>query len=218
VGEKDPPLTGAAVANADPSREADNLPAKLLRGVRIEVACDVDHPLIGARGAARVFGPQKGATAEQVEELDRALERLSMRVARGSELREQPGAGAAGGLGFGMMALFGAALRRGFEILAEAARLEEKLMGADLCITGEGRLDASSMGGKTAIGVARLCRRLGVKCVALVGSAGAGAEAALGEGLASYRVIGEGLSLEESMREARGLLVKAGGEVVGGIR
>jgi len=108
-----------------------------------------------------------------------------------------------------MMAFFGAKLRRGFEIMAEAARLEERLAGADLCITGEGRLDASSMGGKTAIGVARLCKRLGVKCVALVGIAGEGAEAALAEGLSAYYAIGEGLTLEKSMRDARDLLAKA---------
>lgn len=214
VGETDRPLTGADVAFADPSKEPDNLPAQLLRGVKIEVACDVDHPFIGTRGAARVFGPQKGATAEQVEQLDRALEHLSMRVPWGFDLRETPGAGAAGGLGFGMMAFFGAKLRPGFEIVAEAVRLEERLKGADLCITGEGRLDASSMGGKTAIGVARICKRLGVRCVALVGSIGEGAERALGEGVSAYRAIGEGMSLEDSMRQARGLLVMSAAEVV----
>lgn len=214
VDERDGPLTGADVAYADPSKEADNLPARLLRDVRIDVACDVDHPLIGPRGAARVFGPQKGATTEQVEQLDCALEQLSMRVPWGFELREKPGAGAAGGLGFGMMAFFGAKLRPGFEIVAEAVNLEERLKGADLCITGEGRLDASSMGGKTAIGVARICKRLGVRCVALVGSAGEGAEAALAEGLTAYRIIGEGLSLEESMRDARQLLERVAGDVV----
>lgn len=214
VDETDRPLTGAEVEYADPSKEPDNLPARLLRGVRIDVACDVDHPLIGPRGAARVFGPQKGATAEQVEQLERALEHLSMLVPWGCDLREKPGAGAAGGLGFGMMAFFGAKLRPGFQIVADAVKLEERLNGADLCITGEGRLDASSMGGKTAIGVARICKRLGVRCVAMVGSVGEGAEEALAEGVSAYRAIGEGRSLEESMREARGLLAKAAAKLV----
>ena len=214
VDASDRPLTGGECAHADPSIEPDNLPARGLRGVETLVACDVDNPLIGPRGAARVFGPQKGASTEQVEQLDRGLEHLSMRIPWGFELREKPGAGAAGGGGFGMLAFFGAKLRPGFEIVAEAAQLAQRLGGADLCITGEGRLDASSMGGKTAIGVARVCKKLNVPCVALVGSIGEGAEEALREGLTAYHSIGEGISLEESMRDAARLLAKAAGELV----
>jgi len=210
VDETDRPLTGSAVMFADPSKEPKNLPARGMHGVEVVVASDVDHPLIGPRGAARVFGPQKGASAEQVEALDRALEHLSMRVPWGFDLRERPGAGAAGGLGFGMMAFFGAVLRPGFEIVAEAARLGERLAGTDLCITGEGRLDASSMGGKTAIGVARVCKKLGVPCVALVGAIGEGAEAGLAEGLKAYYSINDSaMSLEDAMRNARELLTRA---------
>jgi glycerate kinase len=210
VDATDRPLTGSAVMFADPSKEPKNLPARGMHGVEVVVASDVDHPLIGPRGAARVFGPQKGASAEQVEALDRALEHLSMRVPWGFDLRERPGAGAAGGLGFGMMAFFGAVLRPGFEIVAEAARLGERLAGTDLCITGEGRLDASSMGGKTAIGVARVCKKLGVPCVALVGAIGEGAEAGLAEGLKAYYSINDSaMSLEDAMRNARELLTRA---------
>jgi glycerate kinase len=206
LDQNDRPLTGADVADADPSKIADNFPAKRLDAVEILVACDVDNPLTGTRGAARVFGPQKGATPQQVEMLDQALAHLSARIAHGLDLCKKPGAGAAGGLGFGMVAFFGAKIRPGFEIVAQAARIEERLAGADLCITGEGRLDASSMGGKTAIGVARLCKKLNIPCIALVGSIGEGAEAALNEGVTAYREISDGRDTEESMREARTLL------------
>jgi glycerate kinase len=209
-GPADAPLTGAMVAYADPSKVPDNLPAAGLRGVEIIVACDVDNPLIGQRGAARVFGPQKGATAAQVEWLDRALESLSMRVPWGYEIREQPGAGAAGGLGFGMMAFFGAKVRSGFEVVAEAVGLHGRIAGADLVITGEGRLDASSLGGKTAIGVARLCKELGIPCVALVGAVGEGAERALAEGITQYVAIADRpMTLAEAVARAPELLERA---------
>lgn len=208
IESDDLPLTGADVANVHLSR-MESLAGDRLGDIEIIVASDVDNPLSGPRGAARVFGPQKGATPEQVELLDHALEQLAGRIPRGVELSETPGAGAAGGLGFGMMAFFGAKIRAGFGIIAEAARLRQRLAGADLCITGEGRLDASSMGGKTAIGVARMCKRLGVRCVALVGSVGEGAEAALQEGIAEYHSISEGKTQEESMRNAAVLLEEA---------
>jgi glycerate kinase len=170
----------------------------------------VDNPLIGQRGAARVFGPQKGATAEQVESLDRALENLSMRVPWGYEIRERPGAGAAGGLGFGLIAFFGAKVQSGFEAVASAVALRERIAGADLAITGEGRLDASSMGGKTAIGVARLCKELGVPCVALIGAVGEGAERALVEGITQYIAIGDRpMTLAEAVARAPELLQRA---------
>jgi glycerate kinase len=209
-GPGDAPLTGAMVAYADPSKVTDNLPAAALRGIEIVVACDVDNPLIGQRGAARIFGPQKGATPEQVESLDRALESLSMRVPWGYEIRERLGAGAAGGLGFGMMAFFGATVRSGFEVVAEAVGLRERLAGAELVITGEGRLDASSMGGKTAIGVARLCKELGVSCVALVGAVGEGAERALADGITQYVAIADRpMALAEAVARAPELLQRA---------
>ena len=182
--------------------------------VRITVACDVTNPLYGPDGAAHVYGPQKGATPQQVRELDESLRQLARRLGKEAEART-PGAGAAGGLGFGMLAFFGATLRRGVEIVTEATRLEQRLGGADLCITGEGRLDRSSLNGKAPIGVARLCKRLGVPCVALVGSAGGGAEAAVGEGLTAYRPIHDGsLSPKQSIRRAAELLSAAAARVV----
>src|SRR5207248_661995 len=154
-------------------------------------------------------GPQKGATHEQIEELEAGLRRLVERTGL-QEIAAAPGAGAAGGLGFGMMAFFGATLRPGIDIVIEATRLRERLPGADLCITGEGKLDAQSLAGKTPLGVARLCRELNVPCIVLAGTIGQGAEPALEEGVTSYFSICDGpISLESAMTRAPELLERA---------
>lgn len=174
--------------------------------VRLVVACDVTNPLYGPNGAAPVYGPQKGATPEVVRWLDDELRALAERLGKTAEANT-PGAGAAGGLGFALLAWFGATLRSGVEIVIEATGLEKRLAGVDLCITGEGRLDASSLHGKAPIGVARLCRRLSVRCGAVVGSVGDGAEAARAEGLSDYRAVQDGtIGLDESMRRAAELI------------
>jgi glycerate kinase len=174
--------------------------------VRIVVACDVTNPLYGPQGAAPVYGPQKGATPEVVRWLDDELRALAARVGKTVEANT-PGAGAAGGLGFALLAWFGAKLQSGVELVIEVAQLTRRLSGADVCLTGEGRLDASSLHGKAPIGVARLCKRLGVPCAAVVGSAGDGAEAARAEGLSDYRALQDGAtSLDESMRRAAELI------------
>lgn len=176
--------------------------------VRLRVACDVVNPLFGPNGAARMYGPQKGATPPQVDWLDKALRGLADRTSKLTEANV-PGAGAAGGLGFGMLAFFGATLEAGAGLLIDATRLRERLRGADLCITGEGRLDAGSLHGKAPIAVARLCNELGVRCVAVVGSVGPGAEMARDEGVADYYVISDGnLSLGECVRRADELVSK----------
>src|SRR5687767_518901 len=139
--------------------------------LRITVACDVTNPLYGPDGAAPVFGPQKGASPEEVRQLDDWLRRLAERTRKTREA-QTPGAGAGGGLGFGLMAFLGATLRSGVAIVLEATKLKDRLCGADLCLTGEGRLDGQSAAGKAPVGVARLCRDAGVPCVAVVGSVG----------------------------------------------
>src|SRR5688572_14616744 len=131
----------------------------LLDRVKITVACDVRNPLFGPNGAAAIFGPQKGATAQQVQELDALLQQLAERCGKTNEANT-PGAGAAGGLGFAMLAFFDATLRGGFAIVAHAVKLQDRLRGADLCLTGEGRLDRQSLAGKTPVGVARLCKQM----------------------------------------------------------
>ena len=174
--------------------------------VRITVACDVTNPLFGLKGAAPVFGPQKGATPQQVAEFDAQLKALAERLGKLKEANT-PGAGAAGGLGFGMLAFFGASLRPGVEIVIDAVKLRERLPGADLCITGEGRLDAQSLAGKAPIGVARLCRQVNVPCVAIVGSVGDGA---VGHELERVVAIHDGtMPIEQSMREAPRLIAAA---------
>ncbi|HMJ04919.1 MAG TPA: glycerate kinase [Chthoniobacterales bacterium] len=134
-------------------------------------AADVQNPLLGQRGATRVFGPQKGGTAEQLEMLERGLERLAEVVSRdlGCDFRDAPGAGAAGGLGFGLMSFCGATLRSGFELVAEILGLAAAIDRADVVITGEGRLDAQTLEGKAPGGVASIARSLGKPVHAIVG-------------------------------------------------
>lgn len=133
------------------------------------LATDVDHPLLGAEGAAAVFGPQKGASTEDVGTLEAGLRRFAELV--GPELAEAPGAGAAGGVGFGAMAGLGAHREPGIDVVMELVGLETALTGADLVITGEGSLDHQSLGGKTPVGVAGLTARVGAgaACVVVCG-------------------------------------------------
>jgi glycerate 2-kinase len=179
------------------------------KGVEFVVACDVGNPLLGPDGAARIFGPQKGATPEQIEALEEGLHKLVERTGC-HEHANIPGAGAAGGLGFGMLVFFGATLRPGIDIVIDATRLKDRLADADLCITGEGKLDSQTLGGKTVLGVSRLCRELDVPCIALAGTIGEGAEGLLEEGVSAYHAITDGpMSLEHSMRNAAELLTRA---------
>ena len=182
-------------------------------GVPILVACDVENPLCGPQGAAEIYGPQKGATPPQVRQLDSALRQLAIRLNQVA-LADVPGAGAAGGLGFGMMAYFGATLRSGVEIVIEATKLRDRLRGAQWCITGEGRLDAQSASGKTTAGVARLCREMGVPCIAIAGSIGDQAEKMMAEGLTAYfGICNRPMTLDEAMRNAPDLLATTAANV-----
>lgn len=142
-----------------------------LANTEILVACDVDNPLTGPEGSAAVYGPQKGATPEQVRQLDEGLGHLATLIRRdaGTDVERMPGAGAAGGLGAGLVAFCGAKLRRGIESVAEIVDLAGKMRGADLVITGEGRLDDQSLRGKVIWGVGSIAKRLGVPVVAVAG-------------------------------------------------
>jgi glycerate kinase len=145
-----------------------------IREVEVLVASDVDNPLTGEFGASAVFGPQKGASAEMVEELDAALAHYADKIeeSAGRTARDEPGAGAAGGLGFGLMMFCDAVLRPGIELSLDAVGADRVLETADLVITGEGRIDAQTLRGKAPIGVARRARRFGVPVVAVAGSIG----------------------------------------------
>lgn len=153
----------------------------------IDVACDVDNPLTGTQGAATVYGPQKGATPDMVHHLDRALGHFATCVGQaGTDADpDQPGAGAAGGMGFGAAALFGARLRRGVDIVTEAIDLESLLVGADLAITGEGCMDGQTITGKAPMGVLRLASRHGIPVVAIVGGRTSDATVVLERGMAA---------------------------------
>jgi glycerate 2-kinase len=139
----------------------------------ITAAVDVRNPLLGPRGATRTFGPQKGGTADQLDMLESGLTRLADVVARdlGCDFRDKPGAGAAGGLGFGLMSFCGATIKSGFDVVAEFIGLEDAVANADVVITGEGRLDEQSLEGKAPAGVARLAREAGKRVFAIVGQA-----------------------------------------------
>ncbi|MEX2213728.1 MAG: glycerate kinase [Phycisphaeraceae bacterium] len=182
----------------------------------ITVACDVTNPLTGPNGAAYIYGPQKGATPAQVKQLDEGLQHLArlVREQLGVDYEHTPGAGAAGGLGFGLMAFLGATLKPGIELVLDAIHFDTRLQHADLCLTGEGKLDGQSLAGKACIGVAKAAKKQGVPTIALVGAATADANQAVNEGLLhSYHCIGEGLPAEESMRRAGALLERKAAEV-----
>lgn len=149
------------------------VPPDEMRLPQILAAVDVRNPLLGDRGATRVFGPQKGASPDQLKLLERALATLSQVVARdlGVDFRDAPGAGAAGGLGFGLMSFCGAKMRWGFDIVAEAIQLRDKIRGADVVITGEGRLDAQTLEGKGPARVAEIARESNKPVFAIVGEA-----------------------------------------------
>jgi len=144
----------------------------------VVVACDVDNPLIGPWGAAAVYGPQKGAGPATVALLDRALGHWAdlVAAATGRDLRELPGAGAAGGLGFGAAALLGAELRSGIDLLLELSGFAQAAAGADLVVVGEGSLDAQSLRGKGPVGVAAVAARAGTPVVAVAGRCTVSAE------------------------------------------
>ncbi|MDT0183507.1 glycerate kinase [Microbacterium sp. ARD31] len=142
-----------------------------LAGARIVVACDVDNPLTGPDGAAAVYAPQKGASPEQVAELDARLGRWAdlVAAATGTDRRDEPGAGAAGGVGFGLLAVLGAELRPGIDLVLDLLGFAERVAGADLVVTGEGMLDRQSLRGKAPVGVATAARRVGVPVAAVCG-------------------------------------------------
>ena len=140
--------------------------------VSIRVACDVDNPLYGPHGAARIYGPQKGATEEQIELLDAGLRSFAEVIKQdlGLDVAGIPGAGAAGGLGAGLLAFCGAKLEPGVDIVMDAVRLRDRMCQADLCFTGEGRMDGQTASGKTPSGVARVAAEFDVPVIAIAGS------------------------------------------------
>ena len=211
------PPGGAALGQLDRTDASGR--AKVLDHVTIRVGCDVDNPLCGPLGASAVYGPQKGADPAMVAMLDRNLVHFARIIQRdlGVDVAEVPGAGAAGGLGAGLIAFAGATLVSGIELVIEATGLRQRLIGADLCITGEGRIDASSAHGKTVVGIGREAQRLAIPTLAICGSIGPGAEAVLDQGIAAYfSICPQPMTLETALDLAAHLLTNATEQMVRG--
>ncbi|GHU07845.1 glycerate kinase [Betaproteobacteria bacterium] len=183
-----------------------------LKDCEITVACDVDNPLCGPRGASAVFGPQKGATPEIVAELDAALGHFSAiaEKATGRAVAELPGAGAAGGLGAGLMFFTPAKLKPGVEIVLDAVNFAGVVEGAAFVITGEGRTDFQTAFGKAPVGVARLAKRFNVPVFCLSGGMGDGADDVLAQGIdAVMSICDRPLTLEDCMKAGEALIESA---------
>lgn len=176
-----------------------------LAKVKLEVACDVDNPLCGEKGASQVFGPQKGATPEMVVQLDTNLAHYAEIIKRdlGTDVKDMAGAGAAGGMGAALLGLFNAQLRPGIEIVMDAVNLADVLKDADLVITGEGRIDSQTIHGKTPIGVARTAKRFNKPVIGIAGCLSYDCDVVYDHGIdAVFSVVPRSVSLAEALAEA----------------
>ncbi|WP_318483900.1 glycerate kinase [Photobacterium leiognathi] len=176
-----------------------------LVSVKLEVACDVDNPLCGEKGASQVFGPQKGATPEMVTQLDNNLAHYAEIIKRdlGKDIKDMAGAGAAGGMGAALLGIFNAQLRPGIEIVMDAVNLADVLQDADLVITGEGRIDSQTIHGKTPIGVARTAKRFNKPVIGIAGSLSSDCNVVHEHGIdAVFSVVPRSVSLAEALAEA----------------
>ena len=158
-----------------------------LRSAEIITMCDIDNPLYGISGAAHVFGPQKGADPAMVEYLDGQLRAVSETVIKelGTDVANMPGAGAAGGMGGGMVAFFGSSLQMGIQVVLDTVGFDKLVQGADLVLTGEGKIDYQSLRGKVVIGVARRAKKQHIPVIAIVGDIGDNIEGAYDEGVSA---------------------------------
>jgi glycerate kinase len=184
---------------------------------RIVVASDVDNPLCGERGASAIYGPQKGATPEMVKELDAALRRMAgvVKEQLGTDILEVPGAGAAGGLGAGLIAFAGAEMTAGIDAILDIVRLDDMMSDVDLVITGEGKLDSQSAYGKVPVGVARRVAKYDVPVIAIAGDIGEGASAVYQRGIrAVVSTVDHAMPLEEALANSTSMLEDAAERVM----
>ncbi|OXS21387.1 glycerate kinase [Pseudomonas fluorescens] len=205
----DQPLPPGGLALAQLARISLDSLAPRVGEVRFEIAADVNNPLCGPHGASAIFGPQKGASPQQVQQLDAALGHFADHCARvlPTDVRDEPGSGAAGGLGFAAKAFLGAQFRAGVEVVADLVGLDAAVRGADLVITGEGRFDAQTLRGKTPFGVARIARQHGVPVIVIAGTLGEGYEQMYSHGVdAAFALPSGPISLEQACSEAPRLL------------
>lgn len=188
-----------------------------LEGMRIEAICDVDNPLTGPQGAAHIYAPQKGATPEQVEALDAGLAHLADLIERdlGRKVRDLPGAGAAGGLGAGLVAFCDAALRPGAEVVLELVDLDRHLAGADLVLTAEGQIDGQTRFGKAPGAVAAHAKERGIPCIAIAGGLGQGVGLLHDAGIDAVVSLCLGpITLEQAQARSEELLADAAEQVL----
>ncbi len=201
---------GGALSELD-SIDTSDLDSRLA-STTIDVACDVNNPLCGETGASAIFGPQKGADAETVAFLDNALNRFGSLLKRdlGRDVMDTPGAGAAGGLGAGLMGFTNAILRPGADIVIEALDLESRLEGAALVIVGEGQTDRSTIFNKAPVAVAQRAGSRGIPTVAISGSLGDGFEQVHDYGIAAaFSILDHCMTLEDAMSETATLVTDA---------
>lgn len=180
-----------------------------LKDVEVQAACDVDNPLIGNKGASHVFGPQKGASSEVVLELDRGLSHYAKIIKQdlNVDIVNMPGAGAAGGLGAGVVAFLNGNLSSGIDLVIESVGLEAQLKTSDLVFTGEGKLDEQTVYGKVPVGVARLAKKHQIPLIAIAGSVCRNNLQLYQEGItACFPIITEPMSLESAMSQGKELL------------
>jgi glycerate kinase len=185
---------------------------KRIANVAIDVACDVNNPLCGPTGASAIFGPQKGATPENVQALDAALKHFGEVMKRdlGKDVTEIPGAGAAGGLGAGLMGFANARLRLGADIVLEAVQLDKKLDGADLVVVGEGQFDRSTVFNKSPVAVAQRAKRRGIPVIGIAGSLGAGYHEVHDHGIdAVFSLVNRPMTLKDAMADTAQLVARA---------
>ncbi|WP_373897858.1 glycerate kinase [Haloimpatiens sp. FM7315] len=182
---KEIPFGGGALNRLN-SIDLSNLDRRL-KDISIDVACDVKNPLTGENGASKVFGPQKGATLEMVETLDKNLTHYAKIIKKclNKEVLNIPGSGAAGGLGAGLMAFLNAELKSGVELVIKFTDLENKMQGADFVFTGEGSIDSQTICGKTPYGVSMTAKKLGIPVIAFAGKIGTGILPLYGKGINS---------------------------------
>ena len=195
------PMGGAALATLSRIDTTDLDPR--IKETEIIIASDVTNPLTGPKGASVVFGPQKGATYAMVEELDKALAHYAEVIERdlGLEIKEQPGAGAAGGLGAGLLAFTGAKMQSGIELVIELTQLEEKIVQSDYVFTGEGGMDFQTKFGKTPYGVAKIAKKYNKPVLACAGYIGEQVEVLYEEGItAIFGILAKAGSLDEALK------------------
>ena len=188
-----------------------------LKDIVVEVACDVNNPLCGECGASNVFGKQKGATAEMIEVLDENLKHYAEVIKEqfGKDVLHEKGAGAAGGLGAGLMAFLGGTLKKGIDMVIEYSQLEEKVKAADMVWTGEGSIDFQTQYGKTPVGVAKIAKKYNKPVIALAGRIGNDIDALYEEGIDSMFCIMRGAStLEEALERGKENMEKTAENII----